>query len=281
MVQGVRQLPKFASLLGDRGRMKRRTFLAGVGTTLIAARAAAQNQPDRFTALSGDRFIQGDTEYRLADVMAPPLYTLDDKTPIYFNQSKSALQSLLDEEALILTQTGPPNRWGVKTVIAATQTGDALAVSLVRNGAVRVAPQSEDLARIDRLFMLENEARKMKRGLWSRKAYRSRDANDLDDAVTAIGDYHSLEGVVRRTAAARSRLYLNFGDDYRTDFTASAGNRLMRKWARAGFDLTSLESKRIRVRGFVTSLNGPSIDLTHVRQIEVTEIRDRSAPTSL
>lgn len=254
--------------------MKRRTFLTGMGTTLIASDVVGENKPDSFIALSGDRFMRSDMEYRLADVIAPPLYTLDDKAPIYFTQSKIALQSLLDEDALVLTERSAPNRWGVKTVTVRPQDDEGLAVSLVRQGAVRVSPQSEDLARIDRLLIVENEARKTRQGLWAHKAYQLRNANDLDDATTAIDHFHILEGVVRRAAAARSRFYLNFGDEYRTDFTASAPNRLLRKWARAGSDLASLEGKKIRVRGFVISLNGPSINLTHVRQIEVIETID-------
>lgn len=251
--------------------MRRRAFLGGVGAAFIASRATGQDQLDSFVALSGDRFIHGDTEYRLADVIAPPVYTLNDRAPVYFNQSKDALKVLLQKRAPLLTEIDTPNRWGIKTVVAAIQNGDVLAERLVRDGALRVAPQSEDLARIDKLLTLEDEARRASRGLWARRAYRLRNGNDLDDAASAIGDFHILEGVVRRAAAARSRLYLNFGKDYRTDFTASASNRPMRKWARAGFDLAALEGKKIRVRGFVNFLNGPSINLTHVRQIEVTE----------
>lgn len=255
--------------------MKRRAFLIGAGAALTAPRAVGLDIKDnRLVALSGDRFVKGDMEYRLADVTGPPLYTLGDKASVHFSQSKAALQSLLDTQAVTLDVTGETDRWGVKSVIAAMHDQTDLAIALVQSGAVRVRPLSEDLQRLDKLLMFEDAARREARGLWAHDAYRVRQANNIDDASTAIDAYHLLEGVVRRAASARSRLYLNFGDDYRTDFTISVRNRLTRKWVRDGFDLAGLTDKRLRVRGFVQSVNGPSVELTHIKQVESLDDAD-------
>lgn len=240
----------------------------------MAPRGSAQNdKPETYTALSGDRFVGGDAEYRLADILAPPFYTLGEARPVYFSWSRSALQDLLNGAAPILTEVAAPSRWGVKAVVATSAAGDDFAEALVGAGAARVAPQTDDLARIDNLLALEGRARRAARGLWAHDAYRVRRANDLDDAAGAIGEFCLLEGTVRRAAAARARVYLNFGDDYRTDFTASAAGRLARRWANAelgaDLDLTALEGRRLRVRGVVAAINGPSIDLSHVRQVEI------------
>ena len=45
----------------------------------------------------------------------------------------------------------------------------------------------------------------------------------------------------------------------------------MRTFRRAGVDPTSLEGRRVRVRGWLQSLNGPMIEVTHPEQIEVLE----------
>ena len=55
------------------------------------------------------------------------------------------------------------------------------------------------------------------------------------------------------------RFYLNFGEDYKTDFTATARSSIYNAWARDGFDLAALEGARLRIRGFVSDINGPSI----------------------
>ncbi|MBL4619976.1 MAG: hypothetical protein JKX88_07755, partial [Marinicaulis sp.] len=83
--------------------------------------------------------------------------------------------------------------------------------------------------------------------------------------------YHVVEGIVVSARATRSRFYLNFGDDCRTDFTASAKSSLYRRWLRDEFDLAALEGAKVRIRGFVVDINGPSIDLTHRRQIEFSD----------
>ena len=260
--------------------MRRRGFVFGAGAALscalTATRASAQNGTvQAYTALSGDHFVRGDTEYRLADILAPGLYTLGEERPVFFSRSKTALQDLLNGGDAILTELAAPSRWGVKAVAAASRSGDDFAALLVGAGAARVAPQTDDLARIDGLLALEGAARREGRGLWAYDAYRVRRANDLDDATGAVGEFCLLEGTVRRAAAARARVYLNFGDDYRTDFTASAASRLARRWREtesgAGLDLAALEGRRLRVRGVVAAINGPSIDLTHARQVEIID----------
>lgn len=251
-------------------RVLRRSFLFAGAAALIASRGRAQGEGGAgHIALSGDRFAHNDSEYQLADVKAPSLYALHGERP-HFNESTAMLQSLLDG-ALRLTEVAEPSRWGVRSVIATDRSGDDLAALLVGLGAARVAPQTDDFARIDLLLSIEDGARRDKLGLWGYDAYRLREANDVVDAGGALGGFHLLEGTVRRAASARSRVYLNFGEDYRSDFTASARNRLARRWSRAGLDLESLEGMRVRVRGHVEAINGPSVDLTHMRQVEIVD----------
>ena len=78
-------------------------------------------------------------------------------------------------------------------------------------------------------------------------------------------------------ARVRGRLYLNFGDDWRTDFTvtvAPGDARLFDDdpvWAPlldAAGGLAGLADRRVRVRGWLGRYNGPEITLTHPEQIE-------------
>ena len=70
-------------------------------------------------------------------------------------------------------------------------------------------------------------------------------------------------------ASVRGRIYLNFGLDWRTDVTVGIGKREGRAFERAGFDLLSLNGKRVRVRGWLRRRNGPMIEATHPEQIEI------------
>lgn len=201
----------------------------------------------------------------LADVMAPPLYVLDDRSPAYFAQSRSALQMLLSS-GVETHDALPPTRWGVKPVFATPYDADeTLQETLVRLGAVRVAPQTEDHDFIRRLLALEQEARAARLGLWALEDYRVFDAKK---AAGAIGAYNLIEGLVLRAEKNGSRFYLNFGEDFREDFTAGAASRFATRWRKNGADLAALNGANIRVRGFVEAINGPSIDLKHPLQIE-------------
>lgn len=244
--------------------MRRRAFLTGI-ISMAPAGAVAQTVTPLPTALSGDRFSIGDTEYALADVMAPPLYTLASDAPAYFETSRQALQTKLKAD-LETKNVLSPTRWNVRRVQARPPGGElSLQEMLVMDGAVRVAPQSDEHEFIKRLLMFEEAARNARKGLWGLPAYRIHDAAN---AISTIGAYHLIEGVVRRAEQFGARFYLNFGDDFRTDFTAGARSVLYRRWARDGFDLKALNAAQIRVRGFVNEINGPSIDLQHSLQIE-------------
>ncbi|WP_375206662.1 thermonuclease family protein [Hyphococcus sp.] len=242
--------------------MRRRGFLAGAAA-LCASNGFANMKGAGPLALSGDRFSMDGAEFMLADVTAPPLYVLGDERPPHFAPSRAALQSLLtggvDVEDVL-----PPTRWGVRPVIARKGT-NTLQELLTAKGAVRVAPQTDDHDFIRRLLALEKEARAALRGLWALDKYKIFDATS---ATGAIGAYHIIEGAVLRAEKHGSRFYLNFGDDFRKDFTAGAASRLSSRWKKDGFDLAALAGARIRARGFVEAINGPSIDLKHPLQIE-------------
>ncbi|GJL92593.1 hypothetical protein [Hyphococcus sp.] len=243
--------------------MRRRGVLAGLAG-LAAFPARAQNAGVQPKALSGARFVLGDQEFLLADVIAPPLYTLTKGAPSHFEASRQALGELLSD-ALDITDVLPPTRWGVHRISAINIQGKSLQSILVAKGAVRVAPESADNVRITELLVLESGARLALRGVWALPAYHVFSA---DNASGAIGRFHLIEGRVKSAEKHGSRFYLNFGDDYRTDFTAGAASALYGKWLKAGMDLGELQNARVRIRGYVGAINGPSIDLKHPLQIE-------------
>ena len=72
-------------------------------------------------------------------------------------------------------------------------------------------------------------------------------------------------GLVRR------RAYLNFGEDWRSDFTIALDARTRRLFEAEAIDLKAYEGRRLRVRGWLKSRNGPMIEVTHPEQIELLE----------
>lgn len=244
--------------------MRRRAVIIGAAAVPFAG-AKAQTFLSNPKALSGDRFASGEEEFMLADIVAPPLYTLATERPAYFEASRAALQKALSG-AVEAEDVMAPTRWGVRRV-RAMRSGENESVQeqMIAAGAARVYPQTEDHEFIRRLLSLEDGARRERRGLWALADYRLFGAGD---AWGAAGAYHLVEGTVLRAEQHGGRFYLNFGEDFKTDFTAGAASRLYRTWKKAGADLEGLNGARIRVRGLVEAINGPSIDLKHLLQVE-------------
>jgi hypothetical protein len=72
-------------------------------------------------------------------------------------------------------------------------------------------------------------------------------------------------------ARAQQFVYLNFGRDWRRDFTVRAALPDARRFARQGLELDGLVGREILVRGHLLEANGPMIELVHPAQIEVVE----------
>lgn len=137
---------------------------------------------------------------------------------------------------------------------------------LISDGFARVHTQSDAHACAQALLVREGEARKARRGIWTLPFYHVRTPGDLD---VDIGTFQIAEGTVTGAVERRDRIFLNFGSDYRTDFTVTISPRDARRMAKAGINPLAWNAKRVRVRGWISLLNGPELELTHPEQIEI------------
>lgn len=146
--------------------------------------------------------------------------------------------------------------------------GGWLQQSLIGSGLARVRTDADTAACAAPLLAAEAAARKAKRGLWALPGHRVRNAEELE---ADIGTFQIVEGKVASVAASRGRTFVNFGADYRTDFTITIAARDRKRMAKDGLDPMTWAGKRIRVRGWLSRLNGPEVELTHAAQIQIIE----------
>ena len=118
------------------------------------------------------------------------------------------------------------------------------------------------------MLALERAARAAGRGIWGLRYYRILGPGETS---RQIGRFQLVEGRVLRAAVVRGRGYLNFGADWRKDFTIAIARKHRRRFRRAGIDIAALAGRRLRVRGWLTWENGPMIEATHPEQLEVIE----------
>lgn len=241
--------------------MNRRRFVCGSILGIATGSRSLEATASSVRALTGDSFFDGISEVRLIDVLAPA--PLDP----YGHDAALLLARLIATGPLSISDAASADRWGRRVARATVGIGAVtLQELLIASGAVRVCPESSDRPFIAMLLGLERDARLARRGLWADWRYRVFEATAAEPAV---GAFNIVDGVVVQAVARGGRTYLNFGDDYRTDFTVTARKGTAKKWARDGSDLLLLSGARVRARGYVAWINGPSIELNHRQQLEV------------
>lgn len=142
---------------------------------------------------------------------------------------------------------------------------------LVGNGLARAYALPGVETCLATLTMIENGAIEAAAGLWGNAAYQMRSAKLAGALMRYRATYQIVEGRVRRVSGAKSRVYLNFGSDWREDFTVSVERRYLREFAKRGLDVKALRGRVLRVRGWITIRNGLLINVTNAGQIEVLD----------
>lgn len=149
-----------------------------------------------------------------------------------------------------------------------TQDGVWLQMELLKKGLARVdiAPDRGECYRD--LYTAEAEARKAGLGLWADAAYGFRSP---EAAAGDTGSFQIVVGRVVSTAAVDGRVYLNFGQDWRRDFTVVVSSDDVKTFKNMGVDPMNYEGKLVRVRGLVQSQFGPAIAVGNPKQIELLQ----------
>mgnify|MGYP006265877657 CR=1 FL=1 len=276
------------SLTGAAGRrnhpMLGRSLCLVLFLTRCGAAAAAEPalpQDDRLSAPEGPvtvtAIVDGDTvvladgrQVRLIGLQAPklPLGREGFEAWPHAAQAKAALVEVINGREAYLHFGGlREDRYG--RVLAQMERADGLWVQgeMLRRGMARVYTFPDNRALAAPMLRLEAEARAAGRGIWDLVFYRIR----RPDALERMDFYEIVEARVHETASVGGRVYVNFGPDYRTDFTLSLPSRERNLFVKAGKDPLALTGQMVRVRGWVYYRNGPMIDLTHPEQLEIIE----------
>lgn len=92
-----------------------------------------------------------------------------------------------------------------------------------------------------------------------------------NDAYKFIGDYKIISGKIYSTYQSKKNLYINFDEDWKTDFSIMISNNIAKEFKPEQLTKLTTTGKTIRIRGRIEKYNGPIIKLTHLKQIEFLE----------
>lgn len=151
--------------------------------------------------------------------------------------------------------------------------------ALIRDGLAMAYSFADNRACADELQAVERTAREAGAGFWEQGVFRVREAGDVESLDGLIYSFQIVEGRVHDVAESRGRIYINFGEDWRTDFTATVAPSDRESFQGSDVGLPELEGRVIRVRGWLERRNGPMIEVTHPEQIEVLDSGDNAALT--
>lgn len=138
--------------------------------------------------------------------------------------------------------------------------------TLLRLGLARVKTERRNPEMAAAMLALEAQARGEKLGLWALPDYQ---VIAPDQALGKKGSFQVVEGIVVSTAMKQNRVYLNFGNNWKDDFTVTIPPEFRTNFFKNKLDPLKLGGKRIRVRGWVEEFNGPFIEIDHPERIEV------------
>jgi endonuclease YncB( thermonuclease family) len=229
------------------------------------------------SVLDGDTlYLDDGLKVRLAAIQAPklPLGRKGFKAWPLGEESKAALTELTKGKSLQLYYGGEKrDRYDRALAQSYTLKADGerdiwLQEAMVSRGMARVYTWPDTYQDSKRLYAAEIIARDAKRGIWGHDYYRIR-SPEPNALAQDIDSYQIVQGIITSAADVRGQIYLNFGADYKTDFTIAIAKRDRNRFETAGIDLLKLEGATVRIRGWIELSNGPMIWLDHPERLEV------------
>ncbi len=224
------------------------------------------------SVVDGDTIrLKSGTQIRLTGIQAPklPLGRRGFRAWPLSRESKTALEGLTLDRRILLRYDGRRiDRHGRLLAQLYDTENRWIQGEIISLGLARVYSFPDNRSHTSDLLALERQARAARRGIWNHRFYRILKS---DETPGFIDTFQLVQGRVMSAAVVRGRGYLNFGENWRTDFTISISPRSRRSFKRAGLKIKSYAGRKIRVRGWLKSFNGPMIEATHPEQIEVLE----------
>lgn len=222
--------------------------------------------------LSGHELALADGRtVRLAGIRAPLVQSSaeDAVADGYARTAKSLLEELaLGRPLALYLARAAPDRYGRLLAHPVGADGVWFQRALLEAGLARVFTTADTAAGAPALYRAEDLARAARRGLWRHWRFAVQPA---DRVRSPAGRFAIVRGTVADAAKVGGTLYINFGDDWREDFTIRIEWEGRRRFDKARRGEEGWAGRLLEVRGAVEYFNGPMITVTHPAQIRTFE----------
>lgn len=224
-------------------------FIWGLFCSLITT-VNANNSEQRIFTDTVFTFTLDNTEYRLYGLTAPILYKDEISSKINALISKTNLTyPALSKNKYAVTYTTPKDK--------ANQ--PFLHKELLKNGLAVLNQNGLGHPDIASLTALEDEARNKKIGLWQDPTFFV-----LDHHKSCVSCFGIISGKVINITEKKETTFINFGDDWKTDFTLMVSKDIWEDHYKSKIQM----SDTIETRGFIEHYYGPMIKIEHKNLIK-------------
>ena len=232
---------------------------------LFAADKAPEYQLVKEVPNGKTLILESGQTIRLAAIQVPNLArdAREESQPLAKEAQKSLSNWALGKKVRLDTVQGR-DRHGRIVAKVYNESGELAQGVQLKAGMAWVYSFSDTRALAPELLKFEHEAEKAKRGVWADSHYA---VLTEDNAAQSMNEYRLVTGSVEAVADRREQIYVNFGPDWKTDFSLMVDRddivNFPEGWAQ------SLAGKNVRVRGWLFERNGPMIEITHPEQVEI------------
>lgn len=138
---------------------------------------------------------------------------------------------------------------------------------LIQEGLAVLYTYPPNVKYVDRFVSSQKKARLEKKGLWG--SYQLIDHNQ---AHKYIGQIRTVKGRVVSSYQSPKCVFLNFGNDYKSDFTVVIFNNALAAFTKQGINpINFYQHKLVEVSGRIREYNGPEIIVNTPYEIQILD----------
>lgn len=223
----------------------------------------------------GDTFTTTDgKKVRLLNINTPETAKQFTKAEPFSVKAKYALKKLVDKKEVKLV-FDEEKKDKYKRLLAYVYLKDGTFVNkeMLKQGMAHLYTFPKNVSKFEELKKAEDSARSKKIGLWSNKRWHIQNANNISNLEKfRFGKFQIFEGKVKDCKKVKNNIYLNFSENWRTDFSVIIKNKYFKYFTKNKINPASEYcNKKLRIRGILIPVNGALVSATHPQQLEILE----------
>lgn len=246
-------------------------------TLIIALIFSIQTAQAEFVkyVYDGDTFkTTNGKSIRLLNINTPETAKRNQKSEPFSIKAKDALKKLIDKKEVKLVYD-EEKKDKYKRFLAYVYLKDGTFVNkeMISQGLAHLYTFPKNVSKSEELKKAENISRKQNLGIWSHKRWKIQNANDISKLEKfRFGKFQIFEGKVKECRTIKNRTYLNFADNWRTDFSVEIKEKFYSYFEKENINPKSFYcNKNLRIRGILIPVNGALISVTHPQQLDIME----------